>query len=165
MRSACMCLLFMFSLAMSEACVADGSGGGWSSGGKAQAATSDPDFRDGVAAVERKSWSEVIDHMGAVVRRDAKNADAWNYLGYAYRQLGDMDNSFKHYETALQINPTHRGAHEYMGEAYLQVGNLAQAEEHLKALDTICRLPCQEYSDLKARIAAYKTSHPSAAGG
>ena len=31
--------------------------------------------------------------------------NAWNELGHAYRKIGDMDNSFKHYERALQINP------------------------------------------------------------
>ncbi len=49
--------------------------------------------------------------------RDAGNADAWNYMGYACRKLGDMDNSFKHYDKALQLNPRYKGAHEYLGEA------------------------------------------------
>jgi hypothetical protein len=63
----------------------------------------------------------------------------------------------KHYRRALELNPRHRGAHEYIGDAYLQVKNLAKAEEHLAALDRICLLPCTEYSDLKAKITAYKT--------
>ncbi len=110
-----------------------------------------------------KNWQQVINRMGTVIQRDPKNADAWNYLGYAYRQLGEMDNSFKHYETALQLNPKHRGAHEYLGEAYLQVGKLAKAEEQLKALDKLCVLPCDEYSDLKEHIAKYKREHQSSA--
>ena len=36
------------------------------------------------------------------------------------------------------------------------VNNLAKAEEHLAALDRICLLPCEEYSDLKRAITAYK---------
>ena len=58
----------------------------------------------------------------------------------------------------LEIDPKHRGAHEYIGEAYLMVKNLARAEEHLAALDRICLLPCEEYTDLKAKVAAYKAS-------
>jgi len=58
---------------------------------------------------------------------------AWNELGHAYRKIGDMDNSFKHHERALQINPRHKGAHEYLGEAYLQIGKLEMAEQELKA--------------------------------
>lgn len=136
-----------------------GSGGGGGAGGPQTAA--DPDYLAGEAAVKRKDWPRAIAHMSAVLLHDDRNADAWNYMGYAYRQMGDMDNSFKHYEKALQLNPRHRGAHEYLGEAYLQVGQLAQAEEHLKVLDKLCWLPCEQYSDLKEKILAYKREHPS----
>ena len=141
-----------------------GGGGGGAGGGETtQAVVADPDFNLGVAAVQAKNWSEVIVRMGGVVAREPKNADAWNYMGYAYRQMGDMDKSFQHYETALRLNPSHRGAHEYLGEAYLQVGKLAQAEEQLRALDKICFFPCEEYSDLKEHIAKYKLEHQASA--
>ena len=159
--AAAVCFIF----ASLPALGAGGGGGGAGGGGSetAQALTNDPDFNQGVAAVEAKNWSQVIARMGSVVARDPKNADAWNYMGYAYRQMGEMDKSFKHYETALQLNPRHRGAHEYLGEAYLQVGKLAQAEEQLKILDKLCFLPCDEYGDLKEHIARYKQEHQSSA--
>jgi tetratricopeptide (TPR) repeat protein len=142
---------------------AGGGGGGGGGGDAAQAVSADPEFNQGVAAVAAKNWPQVIARMGSVVARDPKNADAWNYMGYAYRQMGEMDKSFKHYEMALQLNPKHRGAHEYLGEAYLMVGKLAQAEEQLKALDKLCFLPCEEYSDLKEHIAKYKLEHQATA--
>jgi len=43
-----------------------------------------------------------------------------------------------------------------MGEAYLMANNLAKAEEQLKELDQLCLFPCEEYSDLKKAVAAYK---------
>src|SRR5206468_3858123 len=70
--------------------------------------------------------------------RDPDNADLQNYLGYSYRNLGQLDRAFQHYKRALELNPRHRGAHEYAGEAYLMVGDLARAEEHLAALRKIC---------------------------
>jgi Tfp pilus assembly protein PilF len=142
---------------------AGGGGGGGGGGESAPTVAVDPDFRLGTAAVESRNWPQVITRMRNVVARDPKNADAWNYMGYAYRQMGDMDNSFKHYETALRLNPKHRGAHEYLGEAYLLVGKPAQAEEHLKVLDKLCFLPCDEYSDLKEHIAEYKRAHQASA--
>ncbi|MBK6850624.1 MAG: tetratricopeptide repeat protein [Burkholderiales bacterium] len=123
-------------------------------------APADPDFKAGVQAVKKQAWPEVVARMGAVVRRNARNADAWNYLGYAYRHLGDMDKSFSHYERALQIDPDHRGAREYLGEAYLQVGKVAEAEAQLRALDKICWLPCEEFRDLEAKLAQYRKNHP-----
>src|SRR5258708_12482043 len=86
-----------------------------------------------------------------------------NYLGYAYRNSGELALSFKHYSRALQLNPRHRGAHEYLGEAYLMIGNLAKAEEHLAALKTICLIPCAESGDLEKRLAQHRTRTPSQA--
>lgn len=140
-----------------------GGGGGGAGGGDVDAASVDPDYKAGLAAAKAKDWTQVVARMGKVTQRDPRSADAWNELGHAYRQLGDMDNSFKHYTRALQIDPRHKGAHEYLGEAYLQVGKLDMAEQELKALDKICFITCEEYRDLKEQIARYKREHSKAA--
>lgn len=125
----------------------------------------DADFTAGQNAVKQKKWREAIPLLENVIKRDEKNADAWNLLGYAYRNLGEMEKSFANYERALSINPQHRDAHEYIGEAYLQVGNLAKAEEHLRILDKLCWLPCEQHSDLKAKIEEYKRKTSGGIGG
>jgi tetratricopeptide (TPR) repeat protein len=89
-------------------------------------------------------------------RRGKRNADLENYLGYAYRQSGQLQSAFTHYRRALQLDPRHRGAHEYIGEAYLMANNLTKAEEHLAALQRICLIPCEEYEDLKNAVADYR---------
>jgi len=66
---------------------------------------------------------------------------------------------FKHYNEALRIDPKHRGAHEYIGEAYLMIGNPGKANEHLKALDSLCFFGCEEYSKLKKALADYGAKH------
>ncbi len=100
--------------------------------------------------------ARAITALSSAALRDTRNADIQNYLGYAYRNAGQLDLAFKHYERALKLNPRHRGAHEYVGEAYLMVNNLAKAEEHLAALQKICLIPCEEYEDLKRTIAEYR---------
>jgi tetratricopeptide (TPR) repeat protein len=122
-----------------------------------QAATAaDPDYAAGRKAVEARDWNAAIKYFSSAALRAPDNADIQNYLGYAHRKAGKLDPAFKHYQRALELNPRHRGAHEYVGEAYLMVNNLGKAEEHLAALDRICLLPCEEYSDLKRAITAYK---------
>ena len=95
----------------------------------------------------------VVQHGRSMI---AWEPDIQNYLGYAYRNAGQMDKAFAHYERALKLNPRHRGAHEYIGEAYLMLGKPAQAQAHLKALQTICLLPCEEFDDLKKKIDRYQ---------
>jgi Flp pilus assembly protein TadD len=116
----------------------------------------DPDYAAGKQAIDTKDWSTAIKSLNSAALRDTRNADIQNYLGYAYRNAGQLDLAFRHYQRALQLNPPHRGAHEYVGEAYLMVHNLAKAEEHLVALQKICLIPCEEYEDLKKKIMEYR---------
>ena len=120
------------------------------------AAARDPDYAAGKQALERKDWGDAVKRFGQAALRDPDNADLQNYLGFSYRNLGQLDLAFKHYKRALELNPRHRGAHEYAGEAYLMVGDLASAEAHLAALRQICLLPCSELTDLEREIAAYR---------
>jgi Flp pilus assembly protein TadD len=120
------------------------------------AAKLDPDYAAGKQAIDAKDWSTSITSLNSAALRDTRNADIQNYLGYAYRNAGQLDLAFRHYQRALQLNPRHRGAHEYVGAAYLIVHNLAKAEEHLAALQKICLIPCEEYTDLKKKIAEYR---------
>jgi Flp pilus assembly protein TadD len=116
----------------------------------------DPDYAAGKAAIAVKDWTGAIRSLSSAALRDTRNADIQNYLGYAYRQSGQLQPAFTHYQKALQLNPRHRGAHEYIGEAYLIANNPAKAEEHLAALQRICLIPCEEYEDLKKAIADYR---------
>jgi tetratricopeptide (TPR) repeat protein len=116
----------------------------------------DPDYAAGKQALDAKDWSAAIKSLNSAALRDTRNADLQNYLGYAYRNAGQLDLAFRHYQRALQLNPRHRGAHEYVGEAYLLVNKLAKAEEHLAALHKICLIPCEEYADLKKKIMEYR---------
>jgi Flp pilus assembly protein TadD len=116
----------------------------------------DPDYAGGKKAVETKDWATAIRLLSSAALRDTRNADIQNFLGYAYRNTGELALAFEHYSRALRLNPRHRGAHEYLGETYLMIKNLAKAEEHLAALRRICLIPCEEYGDLEKKIAEYR---------
>ncbi|MCM0044611.1 MAG: tetratricopeptide repeat protein [Burkholderiaceae bacterium] len=113
------------------------------------------DFVAGKKAIERKDWKAAVESLTRADKEMPDNADVQNYLGYAYRHLGDLDNSFAHYKAALRIDPKHRGAHEYIGQAYLKAGQPEKAGEHLQALEKICGKGCEEYRDLAKAIADY----------
>jgi tetratricopeptide (TPR) repeat protein len=144
-----------------------GGGNGGTSGPSAQ--PEDPQYVAAVKAIKAGEYAKAIPLLEAVVSRDAQNADAYNWLGYATRRDGNPAAAIALYEQALTIDPKHRGAHEYIGEAYLMLDNLPKAKEHLRALDSLCFITCSEYRDLKRAVEAYEQSggktKPSAASG
>ena len=118
----------------------------------------DKNFEKGKKAIEAKTWNGAIEAFKKVIADNPDNADAHNYLAFAYRWTNQMDESFKHYNIALKLSPNHRGAHEYIGVAYLKVNQPEKAKEHLAKLEKICGKKCEEYEDLAKALAAY---HPA----
>src|SRR4051794_9261 len=116
----------------------------------------DPDFASGKKDLAAGDWQGAIAALKLAALRDPRNPDLQNYIGYAYRRLGQLEPAFAHYRLALTLDPRHRAAHGHMGEAYLSTGRLHEAELHLAALRDICLIPCQEYGDLDRAIAANK---------
>ena len=123
---------------------------------KVEAVAENADFVAGHRAVLAKDWQAAVTALNKALKKNPNDADIHNYLGYAYRHLGEMDLSFSHYTQALKINPNHRAVHEYIGEAYLKVGKLDKAMEHLARLEQICGKGCEDYEDLAKAIEAYK---------
>jgi tetratricopeptide (TPR) repeat protein len=145
----------VLALLVALAPLANAAGGGGSNSAAPGKAV-DPDFNKAEKAIQAKDWAPAVALLTQVVARDNKNADAYNYLGFAERNRGNLDVAFKHYEQALTIDPKHRGAREYLGEAYLIANNLPKAEEQLAALDKLCTFSCSEYRELKEKIGDYK---------
>ena len=108
--------------------------------------------------IAEKNWPAAVDELKKV--NDTVSADWNNLMGYSLRKAKTPDYAAaeKHYNEALRIEPSHRGALEYSGELYLITGNLPKAEERLAALDKACRLPCEEYTDLKKSVTRYKAN-------
>ena len=120
-------------------------------------APSSVDLSRARALIEKKDWNAAIGELDRLARRDAKNADVQNLLGYSYRNAGQVDKAFAAYNNALRLDPKHKGAHEYIGVAYLMARQPDKAQEHLATLELLCGgKSCEEYQDLAKAIAAYK---------
>ena len=88
-------------------------------------------------------------------KKNPKNADTLNYLGFTTRKLGDYENGEKYYLEGLAIDPNHVGINEYLGELYVATNRQDLAIERLEVLKS-CN--CKEYEDLKEIIAGKKVS-------
>jgi len=105
-----------------------------------------------------KKWAAAIDELKRV--NETGSADWNNLMGYSLRKAAtpDLNAAERYYNEALRIDPKHRGALEYSGELYLMKGDLAKAEQRLAALDKACFMPCEEFTDLKKAVQAFKAN-------
>jgi len=55
--------------------------------------------------------------------------EAWNYVGFTNRKLGNYDDALGAYDKALSLKPGYPDALEYRGEAYLAVGRIPDAQQ------------------------------------
>lgn len=118
------------------------------------------DFQKAEYLIKGEKYDEAIPLLQNVVADNPRDADAWNYLGFASRKIGKLDEALGYYDKALKISPNHKGANEYLGELYLMMKNLPKAEEQLAKLKAICPTGCEELEDLEADIADFKSGNP-----
>lgn len=147
-----------FALLVAPAFGAGGGGGRESTG---------PDVGPELAAAQKlidaRDWSGAIAALERAQRRNDRDADVHNLLGYSLRHAGRLQEAFAQYDRALRLDPWHRGAHEYAGEAWLQANDPARAREHLAALRRLCGTECEPYRDLAQAIADYERGTQSSA--
>ncbi len=147
LTSACVGLVLCLCVPLALACMGDFD----------DDATDDPGFQEGKAAIESQNWAKAIEILGKTAEAFPDSADTQNLLGYAFRKSGDLDAAFRHYQRALELNPSHKNAHEYLGEAYLMKDDLAGALQHLAELAKLCTpIPCEEYRELKRAVDEFK---------
>ncbi len=116
------------------------------------------DFAAAESKIKAGDYTAAIASLLKVTKDEPKNADAYNYLGYSHRKLGKFDEALGYYQKALSLDPDHLGANEYLGELYLQTSQLEKAEKQLEILDDLCFFGCDEYRELKGKIAEYKSA-------
>ena len=82
-----------------------------------------------------------------------EHPDVANYIGYAYRKLGDYKDSQIWYEAALKADPNHVRTWSYYGMWQMEQGNRLKALDDLQKVKLICgSTDCKEYTELKAVI-------------
>ena len=116
------------------------------------------DFARGQQSFDNGDWQEAVAYFKKAVAADAKNAEAYNLMGYSYRRMGEADPAFEAYAKALDLDPNHRGANEYLGQTYLLVGDIEMAQAQLAKLKDLCGNQCRETAKLRGAIKRYNAS-------
>ena len=87
---------------------------------------------------------------------------AWNYVGYAKRKLGDHAAALEAYDRALSINPQYPPALEYRGVALLGLNRVSDAKDAYLALFASDRKQAEQ---LMAEMRTWITARRAAANG
>ena len=112
-----------------------------------------PTLAEARADIAAKNWTKAIADLTVIVKASPTSADAFNLLGYSYRNAGNYDRAGQAYTKALKLNPKHLGALEYQGVLFLKLKQVDKAKANLALIKTICgNTTCEEYTDLAKEI-------------
>ncbi len=114
-------------------------------------------YSQAVRLINEDRYDDAINDLYRAQAAIGPHPDILNYLGYAHRKLGRIDQAQDYYAQALAIDPDHLGANEYLGELYLEIGEVEKARRQLAKLDALCAFGCAEREDL-ARLIEIKES-------
>ena len=118
--------------------------------------------------MDKKSIHKMIDageyekarsNLKIFIENNSSDHEAYNLLGYVERQLQNYELAINFYKKALSIDSNFTGAHHYIAITYLEIDNLNSAKYHLDKLDLICLFGCEDFYDLKNKIAFYEANN------
>ena len=112
--------------------------------------------------IDNQSFDKSLKLLKKLTKREdlgTKRADIYNLLGFSYRKLKkpDLDKSFAAYMMAIELDPSHLGAHEYLGELYLMRDQKDKALIILEKLDQLAGSNTDEYMELRIAIDEYQS--------
>jgi tetratricopeptide (TPR) repeat protein len=96
---------------------------------QAAAEATDAGKKDKAAHEAHDAYAAALTKFTAATGLDPTLHEAWNYVGYSNRKLGNYDDALAAYDKALAIKPGYPDALEYRGEAYLGLGRIPDAQQ------------------------------------
>jgi tetratricopeptide (TPR) repeat protein len=89
----------------------------------------DPAKKGRALRAARDRYSSALAKFQQAVELDPRMHEAWNYVGYTNRKLGNYDVALSAYEHALALQPGYPEAVEYRGEAFLALNRIPDAQQ------------------------------------
>jgi len=85
--------------------------------------------KDKASAEAQEQYKSALGKFEQAVQYAPAMYEAWNYVGYTHRKLGDYDQALTAYDHALALKPSYPEAIEYRGEAYLRMKRFDDAKQ------------------------------------
>ena len=148
-------VLVFLVLSFGSAFAAGGGGGGDDS-------SSDALYKSSVSLIKRagklekkdnkakaeKLYSQAFKKLSEALKKDKKNPDILNYMGFTSRKIGNFSEAEDYYLRGLAIDPKHNGINEYLGELYFETNREDMARSLLDRLGIVAGESSNEYKEL-----------------
>lgn len=116
--------------------------------------TGDAHYLAAVGKINSGDYDSALVLLNESARVFGPHPDILTYQGFVNRKLGNYAEALSFYNTALAIDPEHRGANEYLGEYYVETGQMSLAKIQLEKLERICDFGCEQAEELRRWILA-----------
>jgi tetratricopeptide (TPR) repeat protein len=108
----------------------------------------------------QKAYRQALDQFQKAVNAKPELFQAWNYIGFTQRHLGDYESALTAYARALELNPTYEEAVEYRAEAYLGLNRIEDAKSAYMELFGAARPLADELLQSMRRWIAERQTDP-----
>lgn len=112
----------------------------------------------------RKAYGSALDQFKQAVDKKPDLFQAWNYIGFSQRHLGDYESALTAYAHALELNPAYAEAIEYRAEAYLALNRIEDAKSAYMNLFRDVRPLADELMTAMHRWIDERQSNPNGVG-
>ncbi|HWM69640.1 MAG TPA: tetratricopeptide repeat protein [Steroidobacteraceae bacterium] len=85
--------------------------------------------KDRAVKEAQEYYSSALTRFQQAAQTNPQMPEAWNYVGYTNRHLGNYDAALTAYERALSLKPGYADALEYRGEAFLGLNRVGDAKQ------------------------------------
>jgi tetratricopeptide (TPR) repeat protein len=110
----------------------------------------------------KSSYAAALKKFSKATELNPAMFQAWNYVGYTNRKIGNYEAALTAYDRALTLKPDYAEAIEYRGHAYLGLNRLGEAKQaYLTLFSSNRKLAAQ----LLTAMQAWVGEHRGNAGG
>lgn len=117
----------------------------------------DPKKQQKVLAKAKGAYAGALKKFIRATGLNPRMHEAWNYVGYTNRKLGNYQAALDAYDKALTLKPGYPEAIEYRGHAYLGLNRLAEAKDaYLSLFGSNRKLAAQLLAGMQAWIGEHR---------
>lgn len=83
--------------------------------------------------VTGEGYAGAIRNLDIAIENNPKNATAWLWRGYTFKQMGYLEKALADFDQCLEVDPAYLNCAQYRGETLLGLGQIEEAVNQIEA--------------------------------